>query len=377
MSDDDKKASDARAPGTSPEQREAELQSQQLVNMEQAAQATSDPTVIRRQARTAEATKVTFERRDKVLLAACGAALLVSLAAQWVISISDPADGNLMLTKVRSYLRGLALVTMIVALSRLVEAVGLGRVANPIARFNLRRVLRLVAALVVAFVVISVLFVNWYAAVVSLGLISLLLSFSLQTPISSFVGWIYILVRAPYRVGDRIRIGDVRGDVIDVSYLDTSLWEFRGEYLSTDHPTGRVIKFPNSMVFDTPVINFSWPLFPYVWNEIKFHIAYDADLDFVARTMAEVAETELGATMQDKVALYRGILAKTPVDHLEVQERPVVFFRVSDNTWLEAIARYLVQPKQAGRIKNRMTRNMLAALRKEPDRVKFPRGDLR
>ncbi len=44
---------------------------------------------------------------------------------------------------------------------------------------------------------------------------------------------------------------------------------------------------------------------------------------------------------------------------------------------LEAIARYLVQPKQAGRIKNRMTRNMLAALRKEPDRVKFPRGDLR
>jgi small-conductance mechanosensitive channel len=69
---------------------------------------------------------------------------------------------------------------------------------------------------------------------------------AVQTPRTSFLGWIYILIRRPYQVGDRIQIEDATGDVIDVSYLDTTLWEFGGKYLSTDHPSGRIIKFPNS-----------------------------------------------------------------------------------------------------------------------------------
>jgi small-conductance mechanosensitive channel len=66
-------------------------------------------------------------------------------------------------------------------------------------------------------------------------LISVVLGFALQTPITSFIGWIYILVKMPYRVGDRIVIGEAAGDVIDVAYLDTTLWEFGGKHLSTDH----------------------------------------------------------------------------------------------------------------------------------------------
>lgn len=111
------------------------------------------------------------------------------------------------------------------------------------------------------------LFANWYTAVVSLGLVSLILGFALQTPITSFIGWIYILIRTPYRVGDRIRIGNATGDVIDVSYLDTTLWEFGGEYYLPITPSGRIIKFPNSSVLSTAVYNYSWPLFPFIWNE--------------------------------------------------------------------------------------------------------------
>src|SRR5207249_4793103 len=187
---------------------------------------------------------------------------------------------------------------------------------------NLKRILRLVIGLIAAFIVVSVLFVNWYAAVVSLGLISLILGFALQTPISSFIAWIYILVRAPYRVGDRIEIGDARGDVIDVSYLDTTLWEIGGRHLTADHPSGRLVKFPNTNVFNTPVFNYSWPLFPYIWNEIKFHVAYESDLEFVATTMQRVTEEELGESMMEKVKLYRQLLARTPVNHLDVRERP-------------------------------------------------------
>jgi small-conductance mechanosensitive channel len=275
---------------------------------------------------------------------------------------------------VKKLIIAVAVAVACLMILRLIEVYFIGRVANAVHKYNLNRVARLVVWLVIAFFVLTILFQNWYTAVVSFGLISLVLGFALQTPITSFIGWVYILVSEPYRVGDRIRIGTSTGDVIDVGYLDTTLWEFGGDYLSTEHPSGRVIKFPNSSVLSTPVYNYTWPLFPYIWNEIKFPIAYNSDLDFVAKTMQEVAEQEVGQAMLKHVRVFRELLAQTPVDQVEVQERPVVMFRVGENSWLEAIVRYLVPPKEAGRVKNRLIRKLLARLNAEPDRVRFPKG---
>ncbi|MDQ5871206.1 MAG: mechanosensitive ion channel [Acidobacteriota bacterium] len=271
---------------------------------------------------------------------------------------------------------GAAFIVLVLLLGKAVQIYFLPRF-DSVTRYNLKRILRLAIALAIVIILVSAVFVGWYTALVSLGVLSLILGFALQTPITSFIGWIYILVRKPYRVGDRILIGVAAGDVIDVSYLDTTLWEFGGQYLSTDHPSGRIIKFPNSNVLTTPVYNYSWPLFPYIWNEIKFQIAYDSDLEFVAKTMSEAAEEELGETMMQRVKVYRELLAETPVDHLQVQERPVVLFRVSENTWLEAIVRYIVDPKKAGRTKTDLIRKLLERLNAAPERVGFPRSNLR
>jgi len=279
--------------------------------------------------------------------------------------------------KLHRYLFGALAMVVVLAVMRALEVYAIARLRSPISRFNLTRILRLIVGLALLFIAISVLFVNWYAAVVSLGLISLILGFALQTPISSFIGWIYILLRRPYRVGDRIEIDEARGDVIDVSYLDTTLWEIGGRHLTTDHPSGRLIKFPNTKVLSTAVYNYSWPLFPYIWNEVKFHIAYESDLEFVATTMQKITEAELGESMLEKVKIFRDLLARTPVDHLEVRERPAVLFRVSDNTWLEAIVRYLVHPKESGRVKTQLTRKLLLALNKQPDKVLFPKSNAR
>jgi hypothetical protein len=65
------------------------------------------------------------------------------------------------------------------------------------------------------------------------------------------------------------------------------------------------------------------------------------------------------------------------VDEIEVQERPVVVFRVGDNTWITAIVRYLVEPRNAGRVKSRLIKKMLERLNAEPDRVMFPKADMR
>ena len=277
----------------------------------------------------------------------------------------------------RKLILAIAVVVVCLMVLRLLDVYLIGRVPNAVYQYNLKRVSRLVLWLVVAFFVLTIFFQNWYTAVVSFGLISLILGFALQTPITSFIGWIYILVREPYRVGDRIKIGTATGDVIEVNYLDTTLWEFGGDYLSTEHPSGRIIKFPNSTVLSSPVYNYTWPLFPYIWNEIKFQVAYNSDLEFVAATMKEVAEQEVGEAMMKQVEVFREILAQTPVSQVEVQERPVVLFRVSENTWLEAIVRYLVHPKEAGSVKSRLIMELLERLNAEPDRVLFPRDNAR
>jgi small-conductance mechanosensitive channel len=272
---------------------------------------------------------------------------------------------------------GAVAVTFVLAVSHTIQVLVLGRLRDTVSRYNLQRVLRLVTGIMLAIIVVSVLFANWYTAFVSLGIISLMLGFALQTPITSFIGWIYILLRKPYRVGDRIRIGEQTGDVIDVSYLDTTLWEFGGEYLTTDHPSGRIIKFPNSMVLNSAVYNYSWPLFPYIWNEATVQVAYDSDFEFVCRVLEESALEELGEAMLDRVKTFRELLAHTPVDQLQVQERPVVFFRVSSNTWIEATVRYLVFPKEAGRIKTRLLAKILERLNAEPERALCPKSNLR
>jgi small-conductance mechanosensitive channel len=118
-------------------------------------------------------------------------------------------------------------------------------------------------------------------------------------------------------------------------------------------------------------------VFPYIWNEIKFSVAYESDLEFVAHTMQQVAEEELGEAMLKRVRTFTKLLAETPVDRLEVRERPNVIFRVNSNTWLDAIVRYLVPPRAAGRTKTRLIKKMLARLNEEPNKVMFPKADAR
>ena len=271
-------------------------------------------------------------------------------------------------------LRGAVLITIVLAVARAISVYGLARIEDASTRFTLQRIAHLVAALGIAVIVVSIIFVNWYAAVAAFGVGSIIIGLAVQTPMKSFIAWIYILVRQPFRVGDRIQIGDATGDVIDVGYLDTTLWEFGGKYISGDHPSGRLIKFPNEKVLDELIYNYSWPLFPYIWNEVKFHVAYNADLEFIAKTMQKITEEELGREMIERVETYRDLLARTPVDELEVHEHPRVIFRVGENTWLEAIVRYLVAPREAGRVKTRLIKKLLAALNAAPDKVMFPAG---
>lgn len=270
------------------------------------------------------------------------------------------------------FLGSLVAIAFVMLLVNLLRMFFIKNINNPATQYNLKRIINLLATILVAIIVLTTLYSNWYAAVISLGLISLILGFALQNPITSFFAWIYIIVRKPYEVGDRIKMGPVTGDVIDVGYLDTTLWEFNGDNLSGDHPSGRIIHFSNSKAFDEYIINYSWPLFPYMWTEIKVFVGYGSNLDYIAMTMKKVVEAEIGEQMMHRIKIYRNILEETPINEMEVNERPSITFRASENTWLEVVVRFLVEPKEAGNTKRILSEKLLKALREDPDKVTFP-----
>jgi small-conductance mechanosensitive channel len=302
---------------------------------------------------------------------------LIFLAA-WILLKSDTFD---VFGKHKALLQRLALglffVNVILFISKIIELIILKKAHTRSGQYNLLRLLKLVTVMFIAGVFISVLFVNWYAAAVSLGLISLILGFALQGPISSFIGWIYILIRSPFRIGDRIQVGTFKGDVVEISYLDTTLWEFGGDYLTNDLPSGRLIRFPNSMVLQTEVYNYSWQKFPFIWNEIPFHISYESDLNFVQKTIREITMQELGEEMSDRINRFKELIENVPVDDLTIKEYPFVNYRTNNNTWVEASLTYLVDPKQASVTRTRLIKKIMAEFMKNPDQVIFPKANLR
>ncbi len=330
-----------------------------------------------RQAGTEEPSASRLTRRDRFFFAGLTLAALL-FGAIYLLGDNDiggfeKLDEPLAL---HILLAGLLISGVLIA-DRLVDALIVSKIENRASQYNVRRVRRLVTALAVVALVVTSFFANWRATLASLGILSIVFGLALQAPLSSFFGWIYILVKRPYRVGDRIEINDATGDVIDVGYLDTTLWEFGGKYISGDHPSGRVIKFPNSRVFSNEVYNYSWPLFPYIWNEIRFPVGYDADFPFVSRVLQEETAREVGRNMKSRVEVFRELLSRTPVDRLPVQEEPTVFFRVNENSWIDATVRYLVSPRNAGNVKSGLMRALLEKIQEHPEKFRFPKGDSR
>lgn len=264
------------------------------------------------------------------------------------------------------------LISLVLMSLRILKKIVGRKIEDKTTLFNFDRVADLFAGFLILGIILSLLFANWYAAMVSFGIVSLILGFALQNPITSFFGWLYILIRKPYEVGDRIRIGNVYGDIINVSYIDTTLWEFNGEYLSGDHPSGRIIRFANSKVFSEYVYNYSWPLFPFIWNELSLFISYESDFKFVSDTVKRVVEEEIGEAMVRRVKRFKILLTDTPVDELNVNEYPSVIIRAHTNTWVEVMVRYLVEPKNSGRVKKKLFEAVMNELKKNPQKVIFP-----
>lgn len=239
-------------------------------------------------------------------------------------------------------------------------------------RANLRNVLRFLfggLGIVAAFGVVTR---DWVSVLFSLGVLGFAITFALQQPLFSLIGWVYIMVKRPYQVGDRIAIEDTRGDVVSVDFFVTDVWEIDGDLVSSNQPSGRIVTIPNSTVLSSRVVNFYGEDVEYVWNELTVQVAYETDIGFASELMIEVATEQLGDEMAEKVAEYRRRLAETPVE-LDVNEAPTVNI-VQDESWVDLRLRYLIHPRQGTSVRNALYEEILNRLNQHPDRVKFPIG---
>nr|WP_303646844.1 mechanosensitive ion channel family protein [Haloarchaeobius salinus] len=242
-------------------------------------------------------------------------------------------------------------------------------------RHDLRNVVRLVMIVAAIVAVAGVLTDQWLGVLFSLGIVGFGVTVALQQPLTSLLGWVYILAMRPYQVGDRIRVEDAKGDVIDVDFLVTTLWEVEGDLVSSHQPSGRTVTVPNSLILTSEVFNYSRDDFPFVWSEVTMQVSYETDLEFARETMQAVADEHLGDEMERRVETYREQLAETPVD-LEVQGRPSVNLTQGE-TWVELRLRFLTRPRKIQATKNELYEEVLARFQANPDRVSFPVGRFR
>ncbi len=130
------------------------------------------------------------------------------------------------------------------------------------------------------------------------GLLSAGLAIVLREPLLNLAGWLFIIARRPFSLGERLQVGDgPRGDVVDVSFNDFTLLEV-GNWVDADQSTGRLVHIPNSVVFTGSIANYSRG-FPYLWNELSVPLTYDSDWEAASQSLERIAN-ELCVIDQDK-----------------------------------------------------------------------------
>lgn len=138
-----------------------------------------------------------------------------------------------------------------------------------------------------------VLLINiWFGGLRSiatfLGLLSAGLVLALREPLLNIAGWLFIIWKRPFRIGDRVQVGDYAGDVIDLRLFQFSINEIGG-WVAADQATGRVVHVPNAKVFTEPQANFNYG-FPFIWNEVPVNITFESNWNRAKALLTEIVE---------------------------------------------------------------------------------------
>ncbi|MBN8926192.1 MAG: mechanosensitive ion channel protein MscS [Rhodospirillales bacterium 69-11] len=235
-------------------------------------------------------------------------------------------------------------------------------------RFWTRQGVSLIAAVVLILGLLSIWFNDPTRLATAFGLISAGLAFALQQVVTSIAGYFVILRGNTFTVGDRISMGGVRGDVLRLGFVQTTIMEMGqppsvqgaepAMWVRSRQFTGRIVTVSNSKIFAEPVFNYTRD-FPFIWEEMAIPISYTADRARAEQILLEAARAH--ALRADSMAAdaKRTLQQRFGVEPIDLD--PKVFYRLTDN-WLELTVRFILGTHQIRGAKDAMSRQIVAAL---------------
>ncbi|MFH0736755.1 MAG: mechanosensitive ion channel domain-containing protein [bacterium] len=184
----------------------------------------------------------------------------------------------------------------------------------------------------------------WFGALSSLGtflgIITAGVAIALKDLLVNFVGWFFILIRKPFQVGDRIQIGDLKGDVIDLRLFQFSVMEVGG-WVYAEQSTGRIVHIPNGIVFIQPQANYTIG-FKYIWDEIPILVTFESDWKKAKNILQQVLERN-ALHMSDDAENQIKEAAKTYMIYYN-KLTPIVYTSIKDSG-VELTMRFLCNPR--------------------------------
>lgn len=262
----------------------------------------------------------------------------------------------------------LAVVAVATALRFLTAALARRRVRDdPYRRYWAGKVATYVFT-AVTFVVLVVLWAPLGGRIsVILGFATAGIAFAMQEVIGALFGWVNVLAGRIYNVGDRIEVGGVRGDVLDITPLRTTLLEIggaprggegSGSWVTARQPTGRVVAISNKKTFTDAVFNYSAQL-EWIWEELTLVVSQDADWQRAEAILLEEVRGESPAVREQGERTLARLHERHRFSAGDVEPR--VFVRVVEGD-IELTARFVVAVRRARAAKDAITRRVLEQL---------------
>jgi small-conductance mechanosensitive channel len=228
-----------------------------------------------------------------------------------------------------------------VALNRMARRLLVRVVDDTSLRFQVNKAVSYGVGLVALTFVVKIWMRDVTGLATYLGLLSAGLAIALQDPVANFAAWIFIIIRRPFGVGDRIQIGQHMGDVVDIRPFRFLLLEI-GNWVKAEQSTGRLIHVPNALVFKTPVANYD-DAFGYLWNELEVILTMESNWRAAKERLERILADHTEKLTPDVSARIR--LAAESMHIKFGKMTPVVWTSVVDNG-VRLTMRYLCKPRE-------------------------------
>ena len=233
-------------------------------------------------------------------------------------------------------------------------------------RYQIRKMVNIIGY-VLAIFVLSIVFSDKLSSLtVAFGVAGAGIAFALQEVIASIAGWVAVSFGHFYRTGDRVQLGGIMGDVIDIGILRTTLMEC-GDWVKGDLYNGRIVRVANSFIFKEPVFNYSAD-FPFVWDEIAMPVRYGSDYGLARKMFLEVLTEVTGHYAAESKAIWKTMTKQYLIEEASLE--PMVSLVINDN-WAEYTLRYIVDYKKRRTTKDTICERILSRIDEAPDRIRL------